>query len=399
MTAGGEVAAVVAAASELDTEVQNHIAFVTLNRPAALNALSLGMVQELLRRLREYAADPEVRAVFLRGAGDKAFCAGGDVRALYRSITESGSMHRDFLQTEYRLDYFLHRYPKPVVAFMDGITMGGGMGLAQGAGLRIVGERTRLAMPEVAIGFFPDVGGSYFLSRLPGSLGPYLALTGLSIRAADALYCGLADVQVDATAAARLPTALREFDWQREPGRGPREGGEPLSPPSVLSRLVRLMREFAPPSSTDSASLAALRPAIDLHFAQSDVAAILTSLEHEVRPEYAGWAAETVRVLRSRSPLMLEVTLHELHLGKSLPLADCFRMELGMAEASFAGSEFREGVRAVLIDKDNAPRWQPSRIEDVDAASVADFFRDPYAPRVHPLIGLEQEYGHFDRRM
>jgi hypothetical protein len=159
------------------------------------------------------------------------------------------------------------------------------------------------------------------------------------------------------------------------------------------------MREFAPPPSTDSAPLAALRPAIDRHFAQSDVAAILTSLEHEVRPEYSGWAAETVRVLRSRSPLMLKVTLHELHLGKSLPLADCFRMELGMAEASFAGSEFREGVRAVLIDKDNAPRWQPSRIEDVDAASVADFFRDPYAPGVHPLIGLEQEYGPFDRRV
>ncbi len=374
------------AAREIAGEVHNHIAFVTLNRPAALNALSLAMIEDLSVRLRAYAADPAVYAVFLRGAGDKAFCAGGDVRALYRSVTENGTLHREFMRTEYRLDYFLHRYPKPVIAFMDGITMGGGMGLAQGTSLRIVGERTRVAMPEVAIGFFPDVGGSYFLSRLPGALGPYLGLTGVTIRAADALYCGLADVHLDAVAAARLEPALRELDW--------REDRTPLAPGATLARLTRLARELAlaPPAPTPPL-LAHIRPAIDLHFAQPDVLRIVTSLQREVRPEYAAWAAETVRVLRSRSPTMLAVTLMQLQRGKSLSLASCFRMELGMVEASFAAAEFREGVRAVLIDKDNAPRWQPPRIEDVDAASVASYFRDPYAPAEHPLAALEREYG------
>jgi enoyl-CoA hydratase/carnithine racemase len=378
----------VGAASEIASDVHNHIAFVTLNRPAALNALSLGMVRELSVRLREYAADPKVRAVFLRGAGDKAFCAGGDVRALYRSVTENGSLHREFMQTEYRLDYFLHRYPKPLIVCMDGITMGGGMGLAQGAALRIVGERTRVAMPEVAIGFFPDVGGSYFLSRLPGALGPYLALTGLTIRAADTLYCGLADVQI--AAAARLEPALRELDWHDpHTPHDPRDESPPRSP---LARLTEVVREFAAPAGAP-APLTLLRPAIDRHFAQPDVVAIVKSLEQEARPEFAAWAAETVRVLRSRSPLMLAVTLCQLQRGKALSLAACFRMELGMVEASFAAAEFREGVRAALIDKDHAPRWQPPRLEDVDAASVAAYFRDPYARAVHPLAGLEADFG------
>ncbi len=363
-------------AREIVSEVQNHIAFVTLNRPAALNALSLGMVQELSLRLREHAADPAVRAVFLRGAGDKAFCAGGDVRALYRSVTESGSLHGQFMRSEYRLDYFLHRYPKPLVAFMDGITMGGGMGLAQAAALRIVGARTRMAMPEVAIGLFPDVGGSFFLSRLPGALGCYLALTGLTIRAADALYAGLADVHVDAAAAARLEPALRALAWRDD----------------ARTDLARLVRELATPDA-GPAPLEQVRPAIDRHFAHADVAQVIESLEHEVHPEYAAWAAETVRLLRTRSPTMLSVTLRQLQLGRSMTLAACFRMELGMAEASFGIGEFREGVRAVLIDKDNAPRWQPARIEDVSPESVAAFFRDPWANSPHPLAGLEEDYG------
>jgi enoyl-CoA hydratase/carnithine racemase len=372
------MAAIAGDASEILSEVRNQIAFVTLNRPAALNALSLGMVQELSLQLRAHAEDPAVRAVFLRGAGDKAFCAGGDVRALYRSLTESGSLHREFMRAEYRLDYFLHRYPKPLVAFMDGITMGGGMGLAQGAVLRLVGERTRIAMPEVAIGLFPDVGGSYFLSRLPGALGVYLALTGLTIRSADALYAGLADVHLDVAAAARLEAALHGLAWRGETG----------------AELARLVRELATAGAGAGVPpLSALRPAIDLHFTHAEVLSILDSLRREVRPEYAAWAAETMRVLRSRSPTMLSVTLRELQRGRHMTLAECFRMELGMVQASFGIGEFREGVRAVLVDKDHAPRWQPDRIEDVSAASVESFFRDPWAPGAHPLAGLEAEYG------
>src|SRR5450631_2878675 len=173
---------------EVLSEIRNHIAFVTLNRPDALNVLSLSMLGALRKTLGDHAVDPEVHAVLVRGAGDKAFCAGGDIRALYQSYQESASLHREFFITEYALDYLLYSYSKPYAVLMDGITMGGGMGLAQGSTLRIVGEHTRIAMPEVAIGFFPDVGASYFLSRLPGCLGSYLALTGVQVRGADAVY-------------------------------------------------------------------------------------------------------------------------------------------------------------------------------------------------------------------
>ena len=167
---------------EILSETRNHIAVLTLNRPTALNALSLGMILELRKALAAHAAESSVRAVLLQGAGEKAFCAGGDIRALYESFKASGLAPRKFFVAEYPLDFWLYSYPKPHAVLMDGITLGGGMGLAQGSRLRIVGDRTRMAMPEVAIGFFPDVGGSFFLSRLPGALGMYLALTGVQIR-------------------------------------------------------------------------------------------------------------------------------------------------------------------------------------------------------------------------
>src|SRR5277367_1071396 len=171
------------------------------------------MIVELRTLLGRHAADPEVYAVLIRGAGDKAFCAGGDIRALYQSFKESGSLHRQFFIAEYPLDYVLYSYPKPYAVLMDGITMGGGLGLAQGSTLRIVGDRTRIAMPEVAIGFFPDVGASFFLSRLPGMLGIYLALTGVQIRGADALYSQLADVYLPPAAIALLGDGLVELQW------------------------------------------------------------------------------------------------------------------------------------------------------------------------------------------
>ena len=178
---------------ELLFESINHVGFLTLNRPAALNALSDGMVHAMHAKLLEWAAEPSIFAVVVKGAGGKAFCAGGDVRAIYRSFTTSGNLHHEFFASEYQLDHTIHCYPKPYVALMDGIVMGGGMGISQGASVRLVTDRTRMAMPEVGIGLFPDVGASYFLSRLAGGLGTYLALTGISIGAADALYAGLAD--------------------------------------------------------------------------------------------------------------------------------------------------------------------------------------------------------------
>ena len=355
------------------SEIRGHIALLTLNRPQALNALSLDMILELRDALGRCRADPQIHAVLLRGAGDKAFCAGGDIRALYQSFKSSGSLHRDFFAAEYPLDYLLYEYPKPHLVVMDGITLGGGMGLAQGSRLRIVGERTRLGMPEVAIGFFPDVGGSYFLSRLPGKLGTYLALTAVQIRAADALYCRLADFYLPPAALASLGDDLAALTWSGDHAADVRGCVTALQADAVM-----------PPT------LPALRPAIDAHFSRPSVRAIVESLENETRSEYAGWAQQTAKLMRSRSPTMLSVTLRQLERGAELSLADCFRMELGMAAQSFAQGDFLEGVRAVLVDKDNAPRWQPAAIEEVTPESIDAFFRERWPAASHPLAGLER---------
>jgi enoyl-CoA hydratase/carnithine racemase len=347
---------------EVLSEVRNHIAFITLNRPGALNALSLGMILELRDLLERSSQDPNIHAVLLRGAGEKAFCAGGDIRALYQSFKNSGSLHREFFAAEYPVDYLLYDYPKPYIVVMDGITMGGGMGLAQGSRLRIVGERTRMAMPEVAIGFFPDVGGSYFLSRLPGRLGLYLALTGIQIRAADAIYCRLADFHLPPAAVAALDDSLAAVTWSDD-----------------HAADVRQCIAAAEASGTGAQGAAAptlppLRAAIDAHFSRPSVRSIIESLEGETNVDYLQWANQTAALMRSRSPTMLSVTLRQLERGADMSLADCFRMELGMAAHSFIQGDFVEGVRAVLIDKDNAPRWRPSRIEAVSEAAIDAFF-------------------------
>jgi enoyl-CoA hydratase/carnithine racemase len=324
--------------SELLAEVRNGVATVTLNRPEALNALTLGMLKSLSARLDDWEKDGRVRMVVLRGAGEKAFCAGGDLRALYDSFKAGSGGQHEFFEVEYALDYRIHTYPKTIVAIMDGIVMGGGMGISQGARVRIVGDRTRMAMPETAIGLFPDVGGSYFLSRLPGALGAYLGLVGPTLRAADALYCGLADVNVGTPAAGEIE---------------------------------------------------ALRPAIDLHFSRGSVPEIVASLESEKRPEYRDWAAKTREALAKKSPTMLAVTLEQLRRGAKLSLADCFRMELDMVHGCFAQGDFIEGIRALIIDKDNRPRWRPERLSEVAAAGVEAFFTPQGQGAQHPLASLQ----------
>jgi enoyl-CoA hydratase/carnithine racemase len=355
------------------SDIRNHVAFITLNRPAAMNALSLDMIGQLRRVLGDHAADSQVRAVLLKGAGEKAFCAGGDIRSLYQSFRESDSLHRQFFIAEYPLDYVLYSYPKPYAVLMDGITMGGGLGLAQGSALRIVGDRTRIAMPEVAIGFFPDVGASFFLSRLPGMLGIYLALSGVQIRGTDALYCQLADVYLPASATASLSEELTALNWSDDWA-------------ADLRQFIHARAAVGLPAPT----LSVLRPAVDEHFSRPTVPAILDSLAAETRPEYADWAKATAELLHSRSPTMLCVTLRQLQLGKKMSLAACFRMELGMGRHCFEQGDFLEGVRALLIDKDKSPHWSPSRIEDVTDAMVDGFFRSPWTLGKHPLATLER---------
>ena len=359
---------------EILCEVRNSLACVTLNRPAALNALSLGMVDELNALLKRFASDPGIRGMLLQGSGEKAFCAGGDIRAIYDSFHSAGTLHHEFFAREYPLDYALHRFPKPYIAQINGIVMGGGMGLAQGSRLRIVGERTRMAMPEVGIGFFPDVGATHFLSRLPGSIGAYLALTGTQIRAADAVYAGLADYYLPPAALQNLQAELEAWQWRGTGGDADRKD---------LEKLLQAL-------STDpgEAPLKKLRAAIDLHFASASVSGLLASLDTESRPDFAQWAADTRKLLISRSPTMLAVTLRQIQLGRSLSLAEALRLEFGMVRQCFAQGDFMEGVRALIVDKDNAPKWRPPRTEEVSQDSVEAFFRDPWSAGEHPLANL-----------
>ncbi len=338
-------------------EVRNHIGHLTLNRPAGLNAITLDMVRLLQQQLDAWASDADVHAVVLRGAGEKAFCAGGDIRSLYDSYKSGDTLHEDFFVEEYALDLTIHHYRKPVLALMDGFVLGGGMGLVQGADLRVVTEKSRLAMPEVAIGYFPDVGGSYFLPRVPGELGIYLGVSGVQIRAADALYCGLADWYLDSSKLALLDEKLDQMEWQDTP----------------LKSLQNLLAKHAVQTLPD-APLQALRPAIDHFFALPDVPSMIEQLRAVTVADSHEWAVTTADLLETRSPLAMAVTLEMLRRGRHLSLENCFALELHLDRQWFASGDLIEGVRALLIDKDKSPRWNPPTVAELDAAQVASFF-------------------------
>lgn len=344
-------------APQVLAEVRNRIGHLTLNRPAGLNALTLQMVRDLRLQLEAWAIDTDIQAVVLRGAGPKGFCAGGDIRSLYDSYKSGASLHKEFFVEEYDLDLFIHHYRKPIVALMDGFTLGGGMGLAQGAELRVVTERSRLAMPEVGIGYFPDVGGSYFLSRIPGELGIYLGVTGVQIQAADALYCNLADWYVDSEKLALLDERLDQLTW----------GDYPLKDlQGVLAQLGS--------QTLDNPPLAALRPVIDHFFALPDIAAMIEQLRTVTVADSHEWAEKTAALMDTRSPLGMAVTLELLRRGRHLSLEDCFRMELHLDQQWFEHGDLMEGVRALLIDKDKTPRWNPATVAGLSRERVDQFF-------------------------
>lgn len=370
-----------AAAPSAEDEVRfdeiNGIGLITLNRPRQLNALSYPMIGLLDAQLAAWAVRDDIAAVVLRGAGPKAFCAGGDIRALYDSFHAGTALHRQFFVDEYQLDYRLHCYPKPVVAVMDGIVMGGGMGLAQAAHLRVVTERSRVAMPETGIGLVPDVGASHFLSKLPLALARYVGLTGVTLGAADTLLCKLADIAVPAASLEHFEQTLAAITWTGD----------------VLADL-RAALQATPAASAPAAPLQSVLPAVLRHFrADASVAGLLESLAAESDPAYADWAARTLEILRGRSPLMMAVTQELLLRGRDLDLADCFRMELGVVSHAFTQGDFIEGVRALIVDKDNAPRWRVKAASEVSEAVVQSFFDSPWPRESHPLAMLGRS-GH-----
>jgi enoyl-CoA hydratase len=320
---------------------------VTLNRPQALNALTHEMCVQLHQQLRAWAKDAGVEAVLIRGAGDRAFCAGGDVRKLYDEGKAGGHYPYDFYRDEYRLNAYIESYPKPYIALIDGIVMGGGVGVSVHGTHRVVTEKTTFAMPETGIGLFPDVGGSFFLSRCPGQTGRWLALTGARIKAADALHVGVGDAFTPSAQLDELEAALAAAG-------------------SIDATIARFKADPGP------APVAANRAAIDRCFAGDSVEAIIAACQ----ADGSTFALECAAAMLTKSPTSLKITLRQVTLGKALDFKDCMRMEYRMACGCIAGYDFYEGVRAVVIDKDQKPKWTPPTLEGVSHTQVDGYFAD-----------------------
>ncbi|HEX8164350.1 MAG TPA: enoyl-CoA hydratase/isomerase family protein [Beijerinckiaceae bacterium] len=336
---------------EILLERRGAAGLVVLNRPEALNAITHGMVLALGRALDGWAADAAVTRVVVTAAGEKAFSAGGDIRHLY-DLGMAGH-HEEalrFWRDEYPLNVRIKRYPKPYVSLIDGIVMGGGVGVSLHGSHRVAGERYQFAMPEVGIGFFPDVGATHALPRLPGRTGTYLALTGERVRAADALALGLATHAAPSAAFAGIREAL--------------VAGEPVD--EVLARFAR---DPGPPP------LMAERETIDRCFAAPSVPGILEKLD-KVAVQGSAFARKTAEIIRRKSPTSLAVALEQMRRGGALDFAEAMRTEFRIVSRIVRGRDFYEGVRAAIIDKDGAPRWHPATLAEVDDRVVAGHFAD-----------------------
>ncbi|MBB5152984.1 enoyl-CoA hydratase/isomerase family protein [Saccharopolyspora phatthalungensis] len=329
---------------EILVREQGSLGRITLNRPKALNSLTLGMVRAMAQAVEQWRTAEHIQAILIDGAGERGLCAGGDIRALHEAAKAGDeSLPATFWIEEYRLDSALARYPKPVVGIMDGICMGGGVGITAHGSHRVVTERSKVGMPEVGIGFIPDVGGTYLLSRAPGGLGTHLALTGAPVGGADALYCGLADYYVNS---ANLPELI-----------------DALSTGAV----DEVLRKFAEPAP--EAPLAAQREWIDAAYSADDVEEILRRLRE--RPEEA--ARKSAEAIGQKSPTSLKVTRKALRSDYG-SLEEALVQEYRLAVACVRIGDFIEGVRATLVDKDRNPQWSPAELSDVDDSRVDKFF-------------------------
>ncbi|MHC8606428.1 enoyl-CoA hydratase/isomerase family protein [Paenarthrobacter ureafaciens] len=324
-------------------ERRGHLGIVTLNRPRAVNALNAGMVKAMLQQLAAWADDESVAAVLVRGAGDRGLCAGGDIVAIYKDMLHGGSETADFWADEYRLNALIANYPKPYVAFMDGLVLGGGVGVSAHGSVRIVTERTRTGMPETTIGFVPDVGGTLLLSRAPGETGTHAALTGAHLSGADALLLGLADYFVPSESLPALTEAL-----------------ESSTPEDAVVRFAQ--------AAPDSA-LAAQREWIDACYAADDAEEIVHRLH-----EAGGEAADAADTIAAKSPTSVKVTLASLRRVRGLSLEEALDQEYRVGLRCLSGPDFREGIRAQVVDKDRKPQWKPATLADVHDSDVEGYF-------------------------
>ena len=325
---------------------------IRLNRPKTINAVTLDMFRDIDKALGMFEADPSVSLVLLEGAGERGLCAGGDVRALYKSSQMNGDLGKVLWREEYVLNARINKFPKPYVAFMDGIVMGGGVGLSAHASHRVVTERTTLAMPEVGLGFFPDVGGTWLLSHAPGEIGTYFGLTGQTMNGPDAVYAGFADAVVPSSRLA----GLRDVLTKARPG-------------STTGEVRALIDGFA--TGETAGPVAALRATIDRWFSYDRMQDIIAALTRDG----SDLAQSTLKTLGEKSPRGMVVALKLLRLARqSSSLEECLVREYRAALEVFRSDDFREGVRAAVIDKDRNPKWSPPRIEDVTPDMIAPYF-------------------------
>lgn len=337
---------------EIIFEQKGQLGVITLNRPKALNALTHEMAIALDKQLQAWAIDDSVKAALIKATGEKAFCAGGDIVKLYNEGKSGGDYPARFYHDEYHCNARVKHFPKPYIAFIDGIVMGGGVGVSVHGSHRIATERTLFAMPESGIGLFPDVGGTYFLPRCPGEIGMYLGLTGARLKAADTIFAGVANAYIHSDNLAGLEQSLASMEFSADPH-------------GDIAQLITVYEELAGDSK-----LKDLQGKIDLHFAFDTVEEILASLDKDGDE----WAAKTAAGLRSKSPTSMKVTCRQIREGATRSFDDCMKLEWRLVNRIIKGTDFYEGTRAIVIDKDQSPKWSPNKLEDVSADDVEAYF-------------------------
>ena len=347
-------AAVAGQEPDLIARREGAVGVIRLNRPKTINAVTLEMFRDIDKALGQFESDPAIGLILLEGAGDRGLCAGGDIRALYESSKVRGDLGKILWREEYILNARIAKFPKPYVAFMDGIVMGGGVGLSAHGSHRVVTERTKLAMPEVGLGFFPDVGGTWLLSRSPREIGTYFGLTGQTMNGPDAIYARFAEAVVPSTKLATLRETLVNL----------RAGASPAEVKTAIDGFA---------TGETSGPIAAIQPQIDRWFAHDRMDEIFADL----RRDGSDLALSTLKTLNEKSPRGMVVTLKLLRLARgSSSLEECLVREYRAALEVFRSDDFREGVRAAVIDKDRNPRWSPPRVEDVTPGMLAPYFAD-----------------------
>ncbi len=355
------------------------IGVATLNAEKSLNALSLEMIDLLTAQLIEWSNDTHIASVVLRGSGDKAFCAGGDIVKLYESMIQNpkgpNPYAENFFTKEYRLDYLIHTYPKPFICIGHGIVMGGGLGLFAGASHRVVTESSRIAMPEISIGLFPDVGGTWFLNKMPDNCGLYLGLTGASVNATDALYLNLATHFMAADNRTSLLRQLRSVNWVELSDENHHLVDQTINKLSENTESLRPPAQVHPHQS--------IIQDVTSHGSLSEIVTAITSTKSDDK-----WIKRGAKTLKAGNPTTAKIIHHQITHGKHLSLKEVFQQELSIAIQCTRHNDFTEGVRALLIDKDNTPNWQFNSVDDVPGAWLNEHITSAWPEDQHPLKNL-----------